>query len=359
MTAGVPEAAYWLALAYASGLKLAQVKAIVAAWCVEGGRSLGELFESGGLDMSADERNGIATATRSLPEQAEKLAHLQSQRAQLVTRADPRYPAVLMRWFPPEMQPLLLFSRGDIGLLSQPSAAVIGSRQAGDEAIRLARELGALLAEEGLAVVSGLGKGVGQAAFEGALGVEGGRSIVVLPMGLQAFTGTSLSTETTTDVQPVQVLFLSPFHPNAQFSEAQATARNKLMMGLAQAVFVVTAGEEDATYDMAQEALRLGKAVYVWDLDGGDEPSATGNQALIKAGGLPVTGVPDILDAVEAIVAMALESAEASHPQPHVPPAQVNQVEEAQAPYDPHAVLDLLSKSGRVPETLARRLRES
>ncbi len=355
MTADLPEAAYWLALAYASGLKLAQVKAIVAAWCIEGGRSLGELFGSDRLGMSADGRNGIATATRSLPEQAETLAHLQSQEAHLITRADPRYPAALTRWFPPEMQPLLLFSRGDIGLLSQPSAAVIGSRQAGDEAARLARELGALLAEEGVAVVSGLGKGVGQAAFEGALGIEGGRSIAVLPMGLRAFAGTTLSTETTAGIQPAHVLFLSPFHPDAPFSEAQATARNKLMIGLAQAIFVVAVGEGDATYDMAEEALRLGKAVYVWDLEG----VAAGNQALIQAGGLPVTGVPDILDAVEAVVAMALESAEASQPQPLVPPAQVNQVEEAQAPYDPHAVLDLLSRSGRVPETLARRLRES
>lgn len=363
------DAAYWLALTYASGLKLARVKAIISAWCLEEGRplaTLGELNSSemaDRLDLSKEEAEGVVAAIGRLSEQAAWLERLAGEGTQLITRADRRYPPALIRWFPPALQPVLLFGRGELSMLSHPSAAVIGGRDAGGEAVDFARELATLLAEEGLVVVSGLGKGVGQAALGGALSAEGGQSIAVLPMGINVFSGMSDPAEALpAAVQQGRALLLSPFHPGAEFTEAQAIARNKLMVGLAQALFVVTAGQEGVARQTADEALRMGKAVYVWDADPALEPTATGNQALIQAGALPIGGLSDILDAVEAIVAAALELAEMSEASPV--PAQpagtqpASQVKEAQAEYNPQAVLDLLSEAGRVPEVLARRLRE-
>ena len=53
-----PEGAYWLALAYAGSLKLTRVKAIVAAWCLDGGHPLRALFELPPAEMAA--RLGIS-----------------------------------------------------------------------------------------------------------------------------------------------------------------------------------------------------------------------------------------------------------------------------------------------------------
>jgi predicted Rossmann fold nucleotide-binding protein DprA/Smf involved in DNA uptake len=151
-------------------------------------------------------------------------------------------------------------------------------------------------------------------------------------------------------------LLISPFHPEASFSEAQAVARNKLIVGFAEAVFVVTAGAEGVARETADESLRLGKIVCVWDLDPAMGSAVAGNQALIQAGALPIAGVPDILDALEVVVATALERMESAEPPPATSPAPLTQVKENEAPYDSQAVLDLLSKTGRIPDALARRL---
>lgn len=362
---GFPETAFWLTLAYASGLKLARVKAIVAAWCLEGGQPLAALFQLTPASMAArlgiplEEGKQVAGAAKRVSEQAEWLAHLEREGTKLATRADSRYPRALVRWLPPPMQPLLLFCRGDVATLNHPSAAVIGAHGAGTETVGFARELATFLAEEGLAVVSGLDGRVGKVALEAALSAEGGQSIGVLPMGINTFRGVAYTLgEATVPLERGQVLLVSPFHPEAKFSEAQALARNKLIVGLAGAVFVVAAGEKDVARATAEEALGLGKTVYVWDVAPSSEPAATGNQALIQAGALPIGGLSDILDAVELIVATALELLEAREAPATVPPLAA-QVKETEVPYDSQAVLDLLSEAGRVPESLARRLREA
>lgn len=361
MATQFPESVFWLALMYTSGLKLARVKDIVTTWCVEAKQPLPALFElpSGKIatqfDLSAEEVGQVVAAGKHIPEQVAWLAHLERDGVQLVTRVDPRYPRALVQRFPQLMQPLLLFCRGDVEMLGRPSVAVIGAPDAGVETEDFARELAALLAEEGLVVVGGLGKGVGRAAFDGALSTEGGQAVAVLPMGVLAYKAPQ---EVAAEIEQGRALLLSPFHPEAKFDESQAMARNKLIVGLAEAVFVVAAGEADMARETAEEALRLGKAIYVWDLDPTIEPVAAGNQALIQAGALPITGVPDILDAVEAVVATALELAEVAETPPPSPPS-IAQAEEIEAPLDPQAALDLLSKAGQVPEVLARRLRGS
>jgi predicted Rossmann fold nucleotide-binding protein DprA/Smf involved in DNA uptake len=355
-----PESAFWLAFTYASGLRLARIKDIVTAWCLEEKRPLSALFElpSGKIaaqfDLSAEETGQVAAAAEHVSEQVAWVTRLERDGVQLVTRADPRYPHALVRWFPRVMQPLLLFCRGDLRVLSRLAAAVIGARDTGPETVGLARELANLLAEEGLVVAGGLGKGVGRAAFDGALSAEGGQAVALLPMGTHAY---NIPQEVTAAIERGQALLLSPFHPEAKFDEAQAMARNKLIVGLAEAVFVVAAEEAGPVREAADEALRLGKAVYIWDLDSSIEPAAAGNQALIQAGALPIAGVSDVLDAVEAVVASALDLAEAAEP-PATPSPPVVQAAEAEAPFDSQAALALLSKAGQVPEALARRLRE-
>jgi DNA processing protein len=354
-----PESASWLTLTYASGLKLGRVKAIVTAWCLEGGQPLAALFElsrdelTGRLGISVEEADLVVAAAELIPEQATWLAQLERNGTELITRADARYPRALVRWLPMALQPLLLFCQGDPEMLSRPSAALVGGPDAYEEMIGLARDLAALLAEEGLVVVSGLGKGVGQAAFDATLASEGGQAAAVLPMGIDTFQAVpGTPGEASTAAEQGRVLLLSPFHPQARFAEAHAIARNKLVVGLVDGLFVVAAAEGDVTYETAAEALRLGKAVYVWDTD------LAGNHSLIQAGALPIVSASDVLDAVEAVVATALGGMESAETPPAsvLPPA--TQVKDAEVPYDSEAVLDLLAKAGKVPEALARRLRE-
>jgi len=356
-----PEPAYWLALTYASGLKLARVKTMVGTWCLEGGQPLSALLElpagkmAARVGLSAEEAGRVAAAAGRVSEQTAWLARLEGDGVQLVTRADPRYPPTLTRWLPPALQPLFLFCRGELGLLNQLAAAVVGAQDVRAETADFARELSTLLAEEGLVVVGGLERGVGQAAFDGAL-AAGGRTVAVLPMGIGAFPVPPAAGQGGT-------LLVSPFHPDAKFDEGQALARYKLVAGLAEAIFAVAAGETGGARQAADEALQQGKAVYVWDVGPTVEPAAAGHPALVEAGALPIADLPDILDALEAMVAATLEPAVEDEP-PAVPQPAIQRYEyeheedeEVEAPFDPQAALDLLSKAGRVPEALRKRLK--
>jgi predicted Rossmann fold nucleotide-binding protein DprA/Smf involved in DNA uptake len=230
-------------------------------------------------------------------------------------------------------------------------AAIVGDREADPLTVEIARDLGALLAEEGVILVSGLSKGVGRAGVDGALSVTGGRAIVVLPLGINTFE---------TDCGLIQAaeqgraLLLSPFHPDAPFSEANAAARNRLIVGLLDALIVMQAGERGLVRDMADEAVRAGKEVYVWEPDSADGGAAAGNQALIEAGGLPVNEMTEVMDIVDGLVELArarrVSLSECATAASDVPDGDED------GAMDPQTVLDMLSRAGHVPEVLRRRL---
>ncbi|MFX7033314.1 DNA-processing protein DprA, partial [Acinetobacter baumannii] len=68
-----------------------------------------------------------------------------------------------------ESPPPILTVRGDSALLARPAVAIVGARNASAGAVRIAREFAAALAAEGVAVVSGLARGIDSAAHVGAL----------------------------------------------------------------------------------------------------------------------------------------------------------------------------------------------
>jgi DNA processing protein len=76
------------------------------------------------------------------------------------------YPRLLAEL--PDAPPLLI-ARGDFALLEPEAVAIVGARNASAAACRFARGLAHDLGQEGLAVVSGLARGIDAAAHDGAL----------------------------------------------------------------------------------------------------------------------------------------------------------------------------------------------
>ena len=87
-----------------------------------------------------------------------------------VTIGDPRYPQALREIFDP---PIVLFARGRVELLSALSLAVVGTRRATPYGMAVAERLSSDLAHAGLAIASGMARGIDTAAHKGAL--AGGR----------------------------------------------------------------------------------------------------------------------------------------------------------------------------------------
>ena len=93
--------------------------------------------------------------------------------------SDAAYPPALTAIIDP---PPVLWTRGSRAALERPAVAIVGSRAASPYALEVAEQLAADLAARGLAIVSGLARGVDSAAHRGALSA-GGSTIAVLGCG--------------------------------------------------------------------------------------------------------------------------------------------------------------------------------
>src|ERR1700675_1563452 len=108
--------------------------------------------------------------------QQEKMAHAG---ATLVTISEARYPQPLREIFDP---PILLFARGRVELLQSFTLGVVGTRRPTPYGLAVAERLSADLTHAGLAIASGMARGIDTAAHRGAL-AAGGDTIAVLGSG--------------------------------------------------------------------------------------------------------------------------------------------------------------------------------
>lgn len=140
----------------------------------------------------------------------------------------------------PASYPLLLYGCGDRSLLNRGGLAVVGPRQAGEEALEFAQWMGVLTARTGLPLISGGARGVDRAAMTGAM-EAGGQAVGVLAGKLEKEIMTSDRRDWIADEQ---MLMVSPYDPGAGFHRGAAMGRNKLIYNLADAALAVEADPE-------------------------------------------------------------------------------------------------------------------
>ena len=103
-----------------------------------------------------------------------------SEARDAIVLGDQRYPPLLLETGDP---PLLLYTRGNVGLLQAASIAIVGSRSPTAQGLDNARAFAGSLGGAGYAIVSGLALGIDGAAHEGALDA-GAATIAVVGTGL-------------------------------------------------------------------------------------------------------------------------------------------------------------------------------
>ncbi len=163
---------------------------------------------------------------------------------------------------------------------SGPRVAVVGARNATEDGIDVARDLARSLCERGIAVVSGLARGIDAAAHEGAL-TAGGPSGAVL--------GTSVEETYPREHAALQLALarslglMSEIRPGTPSTPGTFASRNRLLAAIADAVIVVQGRSGSGSLITAEEALRLGRPVGAlpWD---SREPLGEAPHGLIRAG---------------------------------------------------------------------------
>lgn len=211
-----------------------------------------------------------------------ELDRLRSRGIWVMTIVDDAYPAVLRDRLGSGAPPVL-FGSGPVGLLTSGGIAIVGSREADDDAVAFTKRLAAAAAAGGSSVVSGGARGIDATAMRAAFDA-GGSVIGVLPEGVERRLREASTRAAVADGHAVLV---SPYHPSAAFSPGAAMGRNKLIYALSDVAVVVSSADgAGGTWAGAVEALD-GDWVIVMVRD--DPGVPTGNRSLIALGASPLS----------------------------------------------------------------------
>ncbi|HTN81304.1 MAG TPA: DNA-processing protein DprA [Acidimicrobiales bacterium] len=197
--------------------------------------------------------------------------------------------------------PVVCFIVGDEAQLAASArVAIIGTRSATAAGLQIARQLGADLAAAGVAVVSGLARGIDGAAHAGTLTVDSGVPIGVVGSGLDV-PYPRANASLWAAVAKAGVL-VSEAPPGAPPSAWRFPARNRIIAALADVVVVVESRASGGSMLTVKEAIARGRQVMA--VPGSvASPASDGTNQLIYEGCCPVR------DALDVLVALGLSTA--------------------------------------------------
>jgi DNA processing protein len=211
-----------------------------------------------------------------------------------------------------EAPPSALWLRGREALLlpdpARPRVAIVGTRAPTPYGYAQAQRFATCLGRAGVIVISGLARGIDQAAHAAALEAGAG-TIAVLGSGVdRPWPAGELSERIARDG-----LLLSEFAPGERPRRHHFPLRNRLISGLSAAVLVVEAARASGSLITARWAADQGRAVYA--LPGRvDHPMAGGCHRLLREGATLVE------DPLEILADLGLAGGEAAGAQPRALP---------------------------------------
>ncbi len=223
-----------------------------------------------------------------------ELEALQALGARVLTLADPDYPPALAAIDDP---PPVIGVLGDAALLTRRAVAVVGARNASANGRRFAKQIAADLGRAGLAVTSGLARGIDTAAHEGALdsgtvAVLAGGPDVVYPRENAALYDAVRERGAVVSEMPAGLVPQARHFPR----------RNRLISGLSLGVLVVEAAPRSGSLITARMALEQGREVFA--VPGSPlDPRARGCNHLIRQGAVLTESAEDVLEALEGFLA--------------------------------------------------------
>ena len=207
----------------------------------------------------------------------------------LLTLGDEAYPAALLEIPDP---PVALYVKGDAALLSRPSLAVVGARNATPQGEANAESFSRALSEAGLCIVSGLALGIDAAAHRGGLAGPGS-TVAVIGTGADRIYP-ARNAALARQIAEAGVI-VSEFPLGIGPLAHNFPRRNRLIAGLAQGVLVVEAALKSGSLITARLATDCGREVFA--IPGSiHSPVARGCHQLIRDGAKLVETAVDILD---------------------------------------------------------------
>lgn len=192
-----------------------------------------------------------------------------------------------------EGRPERLWMAGNVELVERrPRVAIVGSRAPTPYGEAQARRFARSLCESGVCIVSGMARGIDQAAHGAAL-EAGGATIAVLGSAVDRPWPEGPLVRTLIE----RGLLVSEFHPGLGPRPHHFPLRNRVISGLCAGVLVVEAAQASGSLITARWAADQGRAV--WALPGRvDHPMARGCHRLIREGAELIESPDEIVRAL-------------------------------------------------------------
>jgi DNA processing protein len=197
--------------------------------------------------------------------------------------------------------PPLLGVRGQDETLMRPMIAIVGSRNASGAGLKFAEKLARDLGSAGFVIVSGLARGIDQAAHRaslssGTVAVLAGGHDRIYPPEHEDLLSALLQSGGAISEMPIGHV------PRAR----DFPRRNRLISGASLGVVVIEAAHRSGSLITARMAAEQGREVFA--VPGSPlDPRAAGTNDLIKQGAALVTEASDVINAVAPIMERPIE----------------------------------------------------
>lgn len=233
-----------------------------------------------------------APATDEVRIQIDKTLEWASQPGnRVLTLADPSYPKSLLDIADP---PFVLYAKGRLELLTRPSLAVVGSRNATTQGMINAEKFSEALSRAGLTIISGQALGIDTAAHHGGLRGPGSTVAVI-------GTGADIVYPSRNRALAHQIAdegcIISEYPLGTPALASNFPRRNRIISGLSTGVLVIEAAAQSGSLITARMAAEQGRDVFA--IPGSiHSPLSKGCHLLIKQGAKLVESAQDILEEI-------------------------------------------------------------
>lgn len=282
------EAAYWIALAHLPRWGHLKMNTLIIKFYHEDKLSIEDFFRLPENDwkirygLEFKEVEDLKKAKSELANNAFLAETLNNEGYELIPITSAEYSKTLKENLKIAHAPALLYVKGNKQILHEKSIAIVGSRNASEKSLEFTDNIARLASREYKVVVSGFAKGVDKQALDSAIHYKG-QSIIVLPQGIMTFGSGFIKYYR--QIVDGDVLVLSTFFPKAPWQAELAMARNPIIYGLADEIYVAESSDKGGTWSGVVDGLRKNRKIYVRK----PEPSEnTANVLLIQKGATAV-----------------------------------------------------------------------
>jgi DNA processing protein len=212
----------------------------------------------------------------------------QELRISIVDILDAAYPPLLREIFDP---PIILYIRGNGWDPDVPQVAIVGTRRPTGYGLNCGERLGEDLAARGIAVTSGLARGIDASAHRGAL--RGGITYAVFGSGLDfVYPKENRKLAESTEEKGA---VLSEFPLGTAPAPQNFPIRNRIIAGMSLGVIVIEAAEYSGSLITVRLALESNREVFA--VPGNiTSPNSFGPHVLIRQGAKLVTNWQDVVE---------------------------------------------------------------